>query len=603
MKRTTTITLATALVAQPFIFTSTAFAEEPAEGTVSSKDEVVYANLLANGSVEELYIVNALSITEEGIIRDYGAYNQVKNLTSLFDIQQPSEDEVELEATEGMFYYQGNLPGDTPLPWDFEISYSIDGQKIQPEELLGQDGSFQLDIDVTQNPEVDPAFFENYLLQISIPLDGEQFSQIEAPGATIANAGQDKQLAFTVMPEEGGSFEVNAEVKNFEMDGIEISALPSSFAIESPDTEELTGEFDTLTGAISDLNDGLGEVKSGLDELSSGLSQLEDGSSQYKSGLSETANAGSELVAASSSIQSGLLEISEGLNGSDMDMDIGLDEGLFDALNQFAAGMSELAGGVDELKTGYEQAYGALKESIDDIPSHEISEDDIQQLYMDNPESETVQQLVDTYVAAQTAKGTFNAVKEAFDAVGPALEEISSSASQLEEGMNTFTASVQEAFQDLNPGEGLEELSSGIAELASQYGSFHIGLTEYTNGVSQLSTSYSELHSGISESANGSSQLSGGLSEIRGGMTELETATGEIPEQMQKEIDEMISQYDKSDFEAISFTSEENNDVINNVQFVIQTASITSPDDSEDEVEQEEEPGIWQRFLQLFGWN
>lgn len=604
MKRLVIFTIATILIVQPPLFSSIATAEEQTvTGSISSKDEVVYANLNEVGQVHELYIVNALEVGSEGIVLDYGSYDKVTNLTNLTDINQLQNNEIELEASEGTFYYQGNLSNQTKLPWDFEISYSLDGQNIEPDDLLGQDGSFELMIDVKQNQETDPAFFENYLLQISIPLDSSIFSGIEAPEATVANAGQNKQLAFTVMPEEEASYKITADVTNFEMEGIEISALPSSFAIDTPDTEELTGEFDSLTGAISDLNTGLGEVKNGIDELSSGLGQLEDGSASYKNGVSDAANGGTELVAASSDIQSGLLEISEGLNNSDIDMDIGLDKDLFEALDQFSNGMSELGDGIDELNTHYQQAYGALKEAINEIPDHDISEEEIEQLYMDNPESEAIQQLVETYAAAQKAKGTFTAVQEGFEAVQPALEEISSSTTQLEEGLDTFSSSVQEAIQEIDPGEGLNELSNGIKELATQYGSFHNGLKDYTNGVSQLSEGYEDLHSGISRSADGSGELSGGLSEIRDGMSELETATSEIPEQMQQEIDEMISQYDKSDFEAVSFVSEDNNDVIKNVQFVIQTESMKPPEETEETTETEDDPSIWQRFLQLFGWD
>ncbi|MEY8752798.1 YhgE/Pip domain-containing protein [Alkalicoccobacillus gibsonii] len=603
MKRVIPATLAATLLIQPVWFTTLAYAEDSSStGTIYSKDEVIYANLDEVGTVNELYVVNALEVGREGSIIDYGTYDKLTNLTTLSEIKQLDQEQVEInDAPEGMFYYQGNLSTNTNLPWNFDISYILDGDEVSAEELVGNDGSFELHINVTKNEDVDPAFFENYLLQLSIPLDSAIFTQIDAPEATVANAGQNKQLAYTIMPEEEASYTLRANVSNFEMSGIEISALPSSFAIDTPDTEELTGEFDSLTGAISDLNNGLGDVKSGIDALSTGLVQLETGSASYRDGVNEAANGGSELVEASGAIQSGLNQLNEGLSASDTEIDIGLDEDLFGALDQFATGLSELSAGMDELNSHYQEAYDVLKEAINEIPSTEISEEEIQQLYIDNPESEVVHQLVETYAAAQKARATFYAVDEAFQAVQPALEEMSQASSQLEEGMNTFTSSVQEGLQDLDLGEGLEELASGINELASQYGSFHNGLVEYTGGVSQLSSGYQELHNGMSESANGSSELSAGLSDIRGGMTELETATSDIPEQMQEEIDEMISQYDKSDFEAISFVSAENNELVNNVQFVIQTEGIVLPDDTEEASEENDEPSIWQRFLSLFG--
>jgi len=69
---------------------------------------------------------------------------------------------------------------------------------------------------------------------------------------------------------------------------------------------------------------------------------------------------------------------------------------------------------------------------------------------------------------------------------------------------------------------------------------------------------------------------------------------------MQEEIDEMISQYDKSDFDPVSFVSEENDEITNSVQFVIQTDSIQPEEDSEEVEEEEENEGFWDRLLNLF---
>lgn len=584
----------------------------PGEGTIAGKDEVIYANLLASGDIEELYIVNALDITEEGYVTDYGSYEEVKNLTSLSEIEE-NGDEVQLNVPTGMFYYQGNIRTDTDLPWEFEIEYSLDGEQMEPSELIGRDGEFELVINVEQNDQVDPAFFENYLVQIAIPLHGERFRNIDAADATVASEGKNKQLVFTVMPEEEAELSLTADVTQFEFEGIDISALPSTFAVDPPDTDELTGEMDSLTGAISELTSGMGELNNGLNELASGLSQLEDGSSEYQTGMNEVAASGQELVSASGEIRQGLLDMSEGLQNSEMDIDVdfdmGFDDELLDALEEFSDGISEVSGGMDELGTHFEQAYHALEQSISDIPDSELTEEEIYHLYETHPDSEVVDTLVETYTAAQTVKGTFEAVQEGFTAVKPALDEMSASFDEAGEGLNSFAASLEdmgdmaEAFDVGEIEESMNQLTSGIDELASQYGEFHNGLVAYTNGINELSNSYSNIHSGISESADGASQLDGGMGELHDGMSQLEEATADIPKQMQEEIDEMIAQYDHSDYEARSFVSSENNDVINNVQFVIQTESIKPPEQDDNDEAEEEEPSIWQRFLQLFGWD
>ncbi len=52
----------------------------------------------------------------------------------------------------------------------------------------------------TKNAQVDPVFYENYMLQISLTLDSATCTNLEAPNATLANAGQNQQVTFTVLP-------------------------------------------------------------------------------------------------------------------------------------------------------------------------------------------------------------------------------------------------------------------------------------------------------------------------------------------------------------------------------------------------------------------
>ncbi|WP_062047714.1 hypothetical protein [Bacillus sp. JCM 19034] len=100
-----------------------------ANGSIDGKDEVIYANLSASGSLKDLYVVNIFDVIEEGSFLDYGYYEQVKNLTDLAELEL-SEDTVRFVATEGKFYYQGYLQ-DQPLPWEVNVSYLLNGESIR----------------------------------------------------------------------------------------------------------------------------------------------------------------------------------------------------------------------------------------------------------------------------------------------------------------------------------------------------------------------------------------------------------------------------------------------------------------------------------------
>ncbi|MFS0749283.1 YhgE/Pip domain-containing protein [Oceanobacillus sp. 1P07AA] len=571
--------------------------ENTEAGEVSSKNEVIYANLQAGGSLKDMYVVNAFELSKPGLIEDYGNYQGVKNLTDTSPVEQ-NDNKISMIAEDDSFYYQGNIAKE--LPWSFDISYYLDGKEMKPEEMIGESGEVEITIDVQENDIDTSAFFENYMLQISLPLSTDHFQNIEAQDATIANAGKNKQIAFTVMPEEEEQFSIKAQTDNFEVDGLEISALPSSMSIDSPDTEELTSEFDSLTDAVGDIDDGVGELNNGITGLASGLSELENGSSQYKNGMDELNQSSSQLTNASSQINDALSTIQSEIGQASGASGLEQLEELDTAVTEMASGLEELANGMDELSSNYSDANKALENAINQIPESSISESDIEGLYQSGADQEIVDELVKTYEAAQTIKGTYDSVAEAFGAVEPSLTTFSESTREVSSHLRDLGAGLEESMNQVDVDEGLNELVTGLEEMSANYSQFHDGLIEYTNGVNELANSYGDIHNGIGESADGAGQIAEGASELEDGTGQLYDATSEIPDEMQEEIDSMISQYDKSDFDPISFVSDKNDEVTDSVEFVISTDSLVKEEPENTEEETEEEKGFLEKLKDLF---
>src|SRR5699024_11756274 len=125
------------------------------------------------------------------------------------------------EKDDDEFYYQGYLD-DHPLPWDIDITYLLDGKKANPDELAGKSGSLEIQIETSANEEVDDTFFEYYMLQISLTLYPELFSDIQAPDVTNAKEGKDTNVTLTLIPEQEEEFIISSEVIDMEMYSIEI---------------------------------------------------------------------------------------------------------------------------------------------------------------------------------------------------------------------------------------------------------------------------------------------------------------------------------------------------------------------------------------------
>lgn len=566
-------------------------------GDYSAKDEVVYAKLSPEGKQHELYIVNSFEITKAGSITDYGNYSNLKNLTDTSEIKK-NGDKISFDAPDGRFYYQGNLDNQ-PLPWNFQFSYSLDGKKMNVKEMLGKDGKLTIRIKTSPNEEANEVFFENYLLQISFTLDSDIYKHIKADDGIIANAGKNKQVNFTVLPGKEGDFTLEAEVADFEFAGIEISAVPSTMAIDFPETEEMTKDMESLADAIESVNEGVSQFQDGVSQLNSGVSELKNGSSQYKDGISQLGQSSAGLVKASESIQHSLKTMEKSLQDSNSPA---LDEidALFDGLYKLADGLYETKDQIAALREGYVTAYETMNDVMETLPSAPISEKSEQSLLNSNADKEVIQQLLDAYENAVTAKAVYHQLQEGFLTVDGALKALSESMNAMGDQVKEMAQEVSASLNNTEIEESLSKLQDGIGALASHYAAFHDGLVSYTDGVKQLSRAYDDVHSGISGLSEGTNNLETGASELHQGTNELHKSTMHLPEEMQEEIDRMMEEYDSSDFEPVSFVSKKNNEKINSVQFVIKTESVTKEEAETEIAEKKEEKGFWERLLDLF---
>lgn len=568
-------------------------------GEISSKDEVVYAKLSAIGEEQELYVVNILDVEKAGEIVDYGLYTSLKNLTNLDEINQV-DNTVKFTASKGKFYYQGNM-NEEPLPWNISISYFLDGKEISPKELAGANGHVQMKIDTSYNEQVDSVFFNNYLLQISLALNTDLFNNIEAPDGMLANAGKNKQVTFTVMPEKEEELVVEADVVNFELEGIDITGIPSSMPIDAPDIDDMTGDLSELTSAIRKINNGMADLKTGLTELNTKTRDLPNGSENFRGGMTEISLKSSEIVGASQSISQALQKLNSSLANGSKEMNVGDLEQLTAGLSEISKGLRNTSEGLNALKENYATAYSTLNKAMEAIPEYEITEEQTAQLFNSGGDQTVLNKLLETYSAARTAKGTYEAVKQAFDAVNGTLEEVSRSLTLMADQLDTMSGALTTSLEEMDFAKSFSQLQVGISQLTTNYKTFHSGIVKYTGGVNELSHSYTQIHKGVVGLSQGANEIENGLSRLHDGTNELYESTADLPEQMKKEVDQMIDDYDKSDFKAVSFVSPEN-EKINSVQFVFKTETIKKEEKKEEEKTKkaEEEKGFWKKLMDLF---
>lgn len=564
------------------------------------KSEVVYATLAASGKPEAVYVVNRFDVEAAGTVVDHGDYTDVQNLTNEIELTRQG-DATTFEAEEGTLYYQGDAAS-TTLPWNVSLAYELDGKKVEADHLAGASGDLSIQVSTARNDSVDSAFYDSFMLQITITLPGDVASDVAGEGATLASSGEDTTAAFTVLPGHDGDFTLTAKVKDFRMAGVQIAALPYSSVIEMPDTDQVVSGMASLSDAVSALADGTSSLAAGVDELTSGAQSLSSGAAAFGQGLNQLSGSSSQLVSASSEIGGALAAIANGLAGADLSQLDQLKQ-LPGGLNALADGLGELAKNATLVQQGYAQAFPALDGAVASIPDGTLTAEQIGSLAAvagasGNPDdAATLNQLLANYEAAQTVKGTYAATKAAFDGASQLLGSLPDALAQQEAALRSMASSLDAAIGG-GQLDQLSELAGGIAQLSGQYGQFHEGLAQYASGLSALAANYGQLESGTSELAGGTGQLSSGAGELSSGMSQLNASTITLPDTMKEQIAEMMADYDFPEFDPISFMSPENANV-DAVQFVMTTAAIEKPEEPEAE-EPEQEQTIWDRFIALF---
>jgi len=569
-----------------------------------TKTENVYANLAADGTASDAYVVNHFSVKESGGIVDYGQYDNIKNLTNL-DSLEKENNSIDFQADDGEFYYQGQMKN-VELPWKFDISYKLDGKSVTADKLAGKSGKLEITFKSAKNNKVDESFYNNYLMQVSLTLDSEKAKNIVADGATIADSGANRQLSFTALPGSNAEFVIKADVNDFTMSGFSIAAVPYSMNIDMGqfNMDEFTDQISELTDAVGKLNDGAGSLSDGLNKLCDGNSDLTDGSSQIQSGLNELSGNSAAIVNASEQIKSALDTISTQLGNADFSGMTKLSE-LPDGLSKLADALDNIQSGLNALEVNYEKAFAALDQMIQAETSAPTEKElgALQECIQENTDANMAyQKLMSSYQQLLTIKGTYQNVKPVFEAIQTTLS--SESEQSVVKGISTVSLSIRNiadslsAVSDSDISEQMDTLKNGLSVLASQYGEFNSGLSSYAGGIDELSKSYGNFHSGVSSYLDGTGKIKDGAAELSDGMGQFADGISDMPTQIQDTIDEIAGSFSGEGYKAVSFIDEKNENV-NSVQFIISTKDIEKAK-TEKIMETEKKQGFWKRLKALF---
>lgn len=558
----------------------------------SSKEEVIYINLGADGKVNDVYAVN---IFGKGEVRDYGDYSSVELLNATDRIDY-SDNCVTFSSDKNRVYYKGVM-NSKEIPWNISLRYFIDGTEYSAEEAAGKSGRLEIKLSITENKECKGNYFDSYALQASLTLDTAKCTDIAATGATTANVGKDKQISYTILPGKELEASVTANVTDFEMESVSINGIPLNLDIDIDDSE-LTEEIDRLIDAVDEIDDGTGELADGTGELSnkvngdliSGAEDLADGSNKLLDGMSALSDGSNALADGMKQLDSGAKELSSGaqslgegtvliqnglteLNSRSDSLTSGSAQVLA-ALTQIQTRLSAVCTSVDEISklvdgsAQIKQAIASLDSGITELQSSisftaykaVMAQNGIDIDLLQSSNKTTIGSLsaqikalqqniaamkqagMDTAELEQTATQLAGIVQllqgnsAAISGTDAYLSQLYAAAGQLSDGVKQLSRSYAELDAGINEladkvGSmltSLAEMKSGIETLVAEYSKLDSGINEYTGAVAQIAAGYAEVVSGTRSLLSGSSTLADGTSQLADKTEELKTGVSEI---------------------------------------------------------------------------
>ena len=562
-----------------------------AEGSPTSKDEVVYINLNHDGSVDEIYVVNAFELAQPGKITDYGDYSAVRNLTTTAPLSLQNG-QVTVDVPAGKFYYQGTLKT-REMPWKVGISYTLDGKSVSGEDLAGKSGHLEMQVSLTQNHSANPLYLENFALQATILLDSERCKNIVAPDATVANVGENKQLSYIVLANKEKSFSISTDVTDFEMSGIQINGIPLTLNIDDPDTAELMDKVYELQDGAVELDDGAAKLDDGVPELQDGVTELKDGAIDLEDGAYDLFDGTKDLKKGVEKLSDGSDALTDGAEA----FRVGL-RTLTSQSDTLTAGSEQVAQGLKQIEAGSEQYLAQLDQLIAMFSKQrdQLRKAQVQPM-MDSgnpPESLTLSMEDQGMLLAMIDDQIklLEQLRAGYAAIDAGIGQLAGSYPALNAGIHQYTEgadTLSGAYYDLY--DGIRELRGGMSELST-------GAQDLKQGAKELYDGTVDLRDGSDQLYDGTLELKDGTIELTDGTTELRDKTWDMDTEVDDRIDEMMEEYRNKEFVMPSFVSPKNTEV-DAVQFVMKVAEIEVEETPVPPEEEAEQPGFLQKLKNL----
>ena len=248
-------------------------------------DETMYVNLDYYGKTTKVNVVKGVNLNGLGKITDYGNYINVENM-STSDAPVLGDGSVTWnlpEGQKGRFYYKCTMDNEqVVLPWDFDVSYKLNGVPTDGDKLAGANGLIEINVKATPNDNANLYYRNNMMLMVTVPVDMSKCYSVDADGAQIQSLGSATAAVFSALPGEEGDYTVRIGTDSFETTGVIMAMAPGTID-DLNHIKDLKEAKDTWKDAGDALYDSLEQMAKSVESMRDGINQVQSGVSSAES--------------------------------------------------------------------------------------------------------------------------------------------------------------------------------------------------------------------------------------------------------------------------------------------------------------------------------
>ena len=272
-------------------------------GEQAFKDETVYVLCNNDSSVKNVVVSDWL--------KNSPALSSLNDISDLSDIVNVKGDELfeangsslHWSADGDDIYYKGN--SDKELPVDVTMEYFLDGKKVEPDSIKGKSGHLVIRWTYKNKQKVtklingkNKDIYVPFMAASAAVLSTDKYLNVEVTNGKILSDGEKLIVVGVAFPglqdsidfckldsvniDIPESFEISADVKNFEMN---TSVTVVSNEIFSKLDVDNAVDLDSLKEKVKELSDGAERLENGTVSLYDGIKQLSGGTGDLTSGI------------------------------------------------------------------------------------------------------------------------------------------------------------------------------------------------------------------------------------------------------------------------------------------------------------------------------